>query len=79
LVQATREILVNFQPPPGRGTFASHRLAVPFPQRRKDSRLNVDSLLAGGLRGIIGYQRVGIISRAVMGLPARRITSTPDL
>ena len=60
-------------PPHGR-TLASDD-AVAFPRGRKDSGLQVDSLLACGRGRLVGYQRVGDLPRGRRSL-ARRSTST---
>jgi hypothetical protein len=49
-------------------TFANHRTTVALPERGKKSRLQIFGLLAGGLRGPVGYQGVSSFSLlAVIG------------
>jgi hypothetical protein len=54
--------------PPRRGTLANHRAAVALSQRHQDGGLQVDSLLACGLRGLTGYQGLGNFQRRHRGL-----------
>jgi hypothetical protein len=54
------------QAPSRRGTIGNHHAAVALPPGGKDSSLNVNRLLASGLRSLLGYQGTAIC----------RITST---